>query len=98
MSVIGPEKTAKERGLPLVGDQCSEQGAWVYLVWGITKEGRCDLLCVAAREETRMRYEEMGWRRGMHPYRIVKSELVLIDHAFGQSMLPNSLNRAAEKR
>lgn len=84
-------KTAKAQGLALVGDKCAEQDAWVYLVWGITKAGRCDLLCVAAREETKERYEEVG-RRRKPAYHLVTSELVLIDHSFGQSMLPNSLN------
>lgn len=91
------EKTAKERGLILVGDKCAEQDAWVYLVWGITKDGRCDLLAVAARESSKDRYEEVG-RRSKNPlYFLVKSELVLIDHCFGQGMLPNSLNRAGRK-
>lgn len=88
------EKTAKERGLTMVGDRFLEQEAWVYLVWGLTKDGRCDLLAVAAREESRERYEEMGRRSRRPAYHMVKSELVLTDHAFGQSMLPNALNRA----
>jgi hypothetical protein len=83
------EKTAKEKGLILVGDHCEEQNAWVYLVWGVTKDGRCDLLAVAARESSRERYEDVGRRRNYH---LVKSELVLIDHVFGESMLPNALN------
>jgi hypothetical protein len=86
------KKTLKERGITMVGDLCVEQGAWVYLVWGITQDGVCDLLCVAAREVSRERYEEMGQRNKR--YHVVQSELVLIDHAFGQSMLPNALNRA----
>ncbi len=82
----------------LVGDRWDEQDAYVYLVWGITKDGRCDLLAVAAREASRERYEEYG-RRSIRPaYHMVKSERVCIDHAFGQSMLPNSLNNARRQR
>lgn len=85
------EKTAKERGLTLVGDHFGPQGAWVYLVWGITREGRCDLLCVAASEESREMYEDTGRRSRKPIYHMVKSEIVLTDHAFGQSMLPQAL-------
>lgn len=75
----------------MVGDRWAEQDAYVYLVWGVTKEGRCDLLCVAARETSRERYEEMG-RRSVRPaYHLVKSERVCIDHSFGQSMLQLSI-------
>lgn len=87
------EKTAKSRGLTLVGDRFLAQEAWVYLVWGITKAGQCDLLCVASSEETRERYEEFGRRSPRPVYHLVQSELVLIDHAFGRSMLPQGLRR-----
>ena len=82
----------------MVGDLCEEQSAYVYLVWGITKDGRCDLLSVAARETSKNRYEEMGRRNKSPTYHMIQSELVLIDHAFGQSMLPNSLNRLSRVR
>lgn len=85
------EKTAKERGLTLVGDHFGPQEAWVYLVWGLTKDGRCDLLCVAASEESREMYEDTGRRSRRPIYHMVTSELVLTDHAFGQSMLPQAL-------
>ncbi len=85
------EKTAKERGLTLVGDHFGPQEAWVYLVWGLTREGACDLLCVAASEEAREMYEDIGRRNKRPIYHTVKSELVLTDHAFGQSMLPQAL-------
>lgn len=85
------EKTAKERGLTLVGDHFGPQEAWVYLVWGLTTDGRCDLLCVAASEESREMYEGIGRKSRRPLYHMVTSELVLTDHAFGQSMLPQAL-------
>lgn len=87
------EKTAKERGLILVGDRFKDQEAWSYLVWGITKEGHCDLLAVASSEDTRERYEEYGRRHIRPTYHMVKSELVLLDHAFGKSMFPQALRK-----
>ncbi len=92
------EKTASEHGLTMVGDKFDEQSAWVYLVWGITKDGRCDLLSVAAREQSRERYEDYGRRSKKPVYHLIKSELVLIDHAFGQSMLPQGLHNARARR
>lgn len=87
------EKTAKERGLTLAGERFKESEAWVYLIWGLTKEGQCDLLAVASSEETRERYEIFGRRHVRPNYHLVKSELVMLDHAFGRGMLPQAMRR-----
>lgn len=65
--------------------------AYVWLVWGVRKNGRCDLLVIATSDGVKDRYKEYGERQNQ--YVLIKEERCMLDHAFGMGMLPNALNK-----
>lgn len=84
-----------ERSHILAGDILKGREAYVHLVWGIWKDGRCDLIAIATNDETLARYKEVGERNAN--YMLCRTELVMLDHAFGRNMLPNVLNHRGQR-
>ncbi len=78
-----------------IDDRLGGQDPAVRLVWGILKDGRCDLIAIATNDDALARYKDMGERN--QNYIVVKDELVMLNHAFGAEMLPNAMNRARRR-
>lgn len=79
-----------ENKYTFAGDILKGREAYVHLVWGIWKDGRCDLIAIATTDDALARYKAVGEHNAN--YMMVKTEIVMLDHAFGRGMLPNSLN------